>query len=544
MLQEFARKHWQPIIIFIMLSGTYMYFDYPYAGWNVNSRLCLTLAIVEEGRFEIDSYHNGYFTGTGDKSEYNGHHYSDKAIGTSILGAVVYAPLYWLSNMSGLESPYNTGDKSVDRAITIKFLGFMLKVIVVAIPSALFAALLFSWITSHGIGGRWAAIITLLYALGTLSLPYSTLFYGHQLAAITAFGAFILAERLASIQNRKPGIAILLLFGLLMGFCFITEYTTLLILIPIAVYYLISIPWKQMSKKESTNYLVLPLLGSILPLAIMFWYNTACFGGPLSIAYSHLSHEEFRQGYSSGTMGFKIPTRQILNYLSFHPFRGLFWICPWLLIGFTGWYNMLKRRKYAWTFISIWAFISFFIVNSSFYGWWGGSCMGPRYMVPAMVFIILPAFFIEKTWIRTGLICFGVISVFHLLLMTWADPQVSSPKHEYFVGMRSGWDGEAVPDSAELEKGEISQYYYDGLVAARDGIPVTSAPLYTGGFKQLKNPEDIENWGTSIGIPGIYSIIPLLLLILAGTIILVYPFKGKKKKAEENFFPPRPKERV
>ena len=55
--------------------------------WNVNSRMGLVFAVVERGSFSIDGYdeeHEAF--PTMDKAFYNGHHYSDKAIGVSLLG--------------------------------------------------------------------------------------------------------------------------------------------------------------------------------------------------------------------------------------------------------------------------------------------------------------------------------------------------------------------------------------------------------------------------------------------------------------------------
>ena len=53
--------------------------------WNVNARMALVFAIVEHGTFAIDGYdgeHDAF--PTMDKAAYNGHFYSDKAIGVSL----------------------------------------------------------------------------------------------------------------------------------------------------------------------------------------------------------------------------------------------------------------------------------------------------------------------------------------------------------------------------------------------------------------------------------------------------------------------------
>src|SRR5688572_27146619 len=67
---------------------------------SVESRMALVKALVEERRFEIDSFHNSLFS-TSDKALYKGHYYSDKAIGISLLGAIVYKVLLWAGALGG-----------------------------------------------------------------------------------------------------------------------------------------------------------------------------------------------------------------------------------------------------------------------------------------------------------------------------------------------------------------------------------------------------------------------------------------------------------
>src|SRR5688572_15493735 len=58
--------------------------------WNQNSRLALTRALVERHTTIIDDYHET----TGDKSFRDGHFYSDKAPGTSLLATIPYSALH------------------------------------------------------------------------------------------------------------------------------------------------------------------------------------------------------------------------------------------------------------------------------------------------------------------------------------------------------------------------------------------------------------------------------------------------------------------
>ena len=54
--------------------------------WGSNSRMDLIYALGDQGRVQIDDYHQN----TGDKAYFAGHHYTDKSIGPPLLGLPVY----------------------------------------------------------------------------------------------------------------------------------------------------------------------------------------------------------------------------------------------------------------------------------------------------------------------------------------------------------------------------------------------------------------------------------------------------------------------
>ncbi|NIV38978.1 MAG: hypothetical protein GWN58_59030, partial [Anaerolineae bacterium] len=85
-----GRRAWlvrREVWLFILLLASYAYFFPRWAHWGQNSKLDLTMAIVDQGTFSIDDYYEN----TGDYALYKGTHYSDKAPGTSFLGVPFYA---------------------------------------------------------------------------------------------------------------------------------------------------------------------------------------------------------------------------------------------------------------------------------------------------------------------------------------------------------------------------------------------------------------------------------------------------------------------
>ena len=94
-----TRKSVWVVAAILFLASAYFYQD---PEWNGNSRLDLTRAIVERGTLQIDNYHDDPEWLTGDKALYNGHYYSDKAIGSSLLAVPLYFLLHGLATGLGL----------------------------------------------------------------------------------------------------------------------------------------------------------------------------------------------------------------------------------------------------------------------------------------------------------------------------------------------------------------------------------------------------------------------------------------------------------
>ena len=67
------RTHLPEICVSLTLLSCYAYFFPRWAEWNQNSRMDLTLAIVDQGRFAIDDYYEN----TGDYAVYGDHVYTD-----------------------------------------------------------------------------------------------------------------------------------------------------------------------------------------------------------------------------------------------------------------------------------------------------------------------------------------------------------------------------------------------------------------------------------------------------------------------------------
>ena len=96
---EFLNK--TEIKIFITFFLIYSFFIH-WPGMNENSRFFLTRAIVDEGRFEIESFYNQ----TADRSYYNGHCYSDKEPGLSFFTVPLISTADSISDLSILSNVF------------------------------------------------------------------------------------------------------------------------------------------------------------------------------------------------------------------------------------------------------------------------------------------------------------------------------------------------------------------------------------------------------------------------------------------------------
>jgi hypothetical protein len=388
------------LLVFLLLAFTYGYYAHD-PGANGNSRLDLTFAIVQEGRLTIDSYHDQEGTQTIDKAFFNGHYYSDKAIGTSLLGVVFYTPMYWLMKLFSFE-------------LELRQIKYLLTFLVIGLPSAITGCLLYLLCEIISKSKMRAFVAALSIMLGTMCLPFSAIFFGHQLAAALLFSSFFLIFRLRLKPDLKNRPFYLFWIGFLLGCAFITEYTTLVIILPLAAYFIYRL-WEKKSLPWKLRKLMMPTLGGLIPIVILMIYNQRIFGNPFTIGYEHLGNE-FSTSMSQGLLGIHWPSIKVLFYLTFHPAQGLFWQSPVLLMGFVGIYYMLKDQQYYIEGIVITiSSILYLLLNSGYFMWWGGASFGPRHLIPMLPFLAIPLVFLPRR-LFPWVIIFGILSIAQMFI--------------------------------------------------------------------------------------------------------------------------------
>jgi MFS family permease len=373
------------ILLFLILLACYAYFPPRWADWNQNSRLNLTLAIVDDRSFQIDRF----VANTGDYAKYNGHYYSDKAPGTSFLAVPVYAavrpvlqtaPVQRFIERLGSSAAFGETLRPGGSGLATEKVYFALVLMIVsfatvAVPSALLGVVLYRFLELFGLATGWRVMVALIYGLATPAFPYSNAFVGHQQVAALLFGSFWLVF-LIGRQRLSPRW--MLVVGFLLGWTLITEYPAALIIAGIGLYAIIILPDRR--------WIVGAALAGIPPLALMMAYNYAIFGTVLPVGYKY--SELWQAEHQSGFMSLAGPNREALWGITFSVHRGLFLLAPVLLTGLAGfvawWRAGIYRRELA---VCIWAVVSFLLFNGSSVMWSGGFGVGPRYLVPMLPFL-------------------------------------------------------------------------------------------------------------------------------------------------------------
>jgi hypothetical protein len=127
-----------------------------------------------------------------------------------------------------------------------------------------------------------------------------------------------------------------------------------------------------------------------------------------------------------GFLGFR-PT--VIYYLLIHPYRGLFFHSPILILSIPGWIVMLKKKKYIpLAILTFYLFASFTIFFAGNFAWWGGWGYGPRYLTPIVAWLFIPIAFLVKDSVgpaKRAIWVLGIISLILHITATAVTPNVA-----------------------------------------------------------------------------------------------------------------------
>jgi hypothetical protein len=354
--------------LFVLIAVTYAWI-YQGGDPNQTSRLALVRSLVE--RHAVDITPDAALTI--DKSYRNGKFYCDKAPGVSFVATVPYA----LMNLADRVFRLDPHARPVERV----------RLHMVVIVTSVMAGALAAWFLAQallllGQSRAAAELMAFGYALGTLAFPFSTVLFGHVTAAAYIAATFWLLLRWREEPFTPRRLAIL---GFLWMMSIITEYPTALLVACQGVYLLV------LCRRQIGQVFLYAAAGAALPLLVHSLYCWRAFGAPWALPYGFVWEPAFRAHQTGGFLGLSHPTWEGFYGSLFSRYRGLFFFCPFLIVMFAGFGLWLRsgeaRRELALCAAMVAVYILF---TSSYYAWDGGGSIGPRHLVPSLIFFVVP----------------------------------------------------------------------------------------------------------------------------------------------------------
>lgn len=392
-------------LLFVLLFGSFAYFYHMSPGWNVQSRLCLTYAMVEKHTFRIDQYLNRPGMQTGDAALFEGHYYSDKIIGTSLLGF----PPYWV---------VRTLENVLDTSIGTALRRYLVTLFAICLPGALSGVLLFRILILHSSEERWVGpfVITAAISLGTVLFLYSGLYMSYMPAQFFLLAGLYVFERWRLTQP-EGSVPPAFLCGILTGAAVLCEYMDL-----------IAVGLLGLCIIAATRYRITAAIkfgtGVFLGVLPFFLYTYHIFHA-VTIPYQYHAVSRFKTEMARGLMGATVPDLDVLWLLTFHPFRGIFVHSPMLLAGLAGLYIMWKYRnaRLMAIYVAV-ALICYLLFNSAYYMWWGGWAFGPRHLAPCLPLLAIPMVYAWRYKAgRIGIALLSIPAILVHLVVNTTDPQ-------------------------------------------------------------------------------------------------------------------------
>jgi 4-amino-4-deoxy-L-arabinose transferase-like glycosyltransferase len=468
-----SRQH--AALVGLLLLSCYVYFI-PRSGrtdWAASGRADLVLAVADRATLSIDAYHEN----TGDKAFYRGHYYAVGSIGPSLLALPAYVALRpalnfppvarYLQHRLDLRGEVTLAPGAHRAATPRERIALIwMTLFAVSLPSACLGVFVYLLACRFAAREGHALILALTYGLGTIAFPYSKALFQHQLSAFGALVGFYLLWRVAREGADRWRLWIT---GVLFGLVAISEY-------PVAAVPVLLMGWAAL---EMNDWRALRrVVWGAIPLLLLFAaYNWAIFDTPLPVGYRY--HSVYSDIHQQRFMGFTGPTWQAFYGITLSPYRGLFFLSPVLLLTFPGlallWRTWHERRL---VLLLGGIVLGFVLYVASYLYWSGGDAIGPRFLAPAVPFMILAMVPIFSSWWDrpTGRLTLGALMAVSVLNV-WAQ----SIGGQYYPPYE--WRGRIITNPT-------FQY---------------SLPLLWGG-------DVAENYGALLGLRGLAGLCPLALL--------------------------------
>ncbi|HKC23792.1 MAG TPA: hypothetical protein VKF32_03570 [Thermoanaerobaculia bacterium] len=351
---------------------------------NELTRWATAAALVEHGTFEVSSVLPLLAPGFEDLAVKDGRTFSNKAPG----GALVALPGYLAAR---LFSPAETPASMRPQVNAMRLVASTL-------PALALALLVVASAERFGRGAR-APFLVLVLLFGTPLFAYGLLLFSHALVACCLFGAW---AALFLPGGGRSAAARDLAAGALVGLATFSEYAAA---VPGLVLLVCAAPRLRLAG-------VLRVALGGLPFAVALGlYDLACFGNAFRPSYRFEKLAEYRAVAGAGFFGIHFPSLDVLARLLADPSKGLLVFSPVLLLWGKGF--VAARRTLSVGSLCALALVpaSILLLYAGYPNWHGGWTVGPRYVLPAVPFLVLPLAFLEGGFLEAVLTGASVLAV-------------------------------------------------------------------------------------------------------------------------------------
>jgi hypothetical protein len=440
---------WWAVSFFCLYAYSFPYFDRLRSAQEL-PRLFTATEIVDRGTLTIDHRLRDLGSRFDVAVPPDGHAYSNKAPGLSFAAVPVYLLVKSACALARVEP-------------TLAQITWAFRICVVTLPTVLFLPWLytFSLRFTDDLAARRMGLVA--YGAGSMAMPYSMLFFSHQLTSVLLAFSFICAVQLTG--ERSVRTARVVLTGVLLGAAVVSDYPAAIGAAVIGSYVAVC----------STRRLVdvSRLLVGAAPLFLLLgWYHASCFGSPLTTGYSYSPDPYQREGF----LGLIGPNAAAFQQALFSPRSGLLLLSPWVMFAAVGAIAIgrnkrLRERCGHEALASLLIAVSYILYLGSVsprvgHGGWS---VGPRYITVALPFL---------AWLATA----GFAAAQHRAL--WR-----------IAARASIW---------------LSVVVYVVASATYPHWPLEfSNPLYEVSLRAIREGLSPHSLGTLIGLPGAFAYLPL-----------------------------------
>lgn len=398
------------LLLFVFLWVSFAWFFHT-GGDNENAHFDQIRALAEDGGWNIDHLAGN----TADVITVHGHIFPNKAPGMTFLGVVPWKISRALISIAPLSE-----------VAQVHFVSYFVLLSTLGVFSALTGCALYTFLWRLGLSPVIALLFTLLYSLGTIAFPFSTIFFSHQLAASFLFLGFFLLWRQRQIdigQNLGEWLSRIriVLAGALLGFAPVLEYPAALGTVIVGLYGLTTLKWRR--------FFLFALSGTAAS-SFLLLYNWSAFHQLFFISYeSYNSSSSAFGGHRLGFAGVSWPRWRVLWQITFARQRGLFYINPWLCLIVPA-IVTLRSTKWRRELIVCFAMVVMFFAFNSGFGdsivYWGGAVsIGPRHIVPMLPFMVVPiALLCRNRFFAVAAVVLGSVSLLAMLCATAITPRL------------------------------------------------------------------------------------------------------------------------